>query len=165
MSSLVEVDTAYAERTASKVIEMCKLFCTPLGASEVEQDVFDKLRLATRSIIVDGALINVARVLKEKFMHNIVLICRDPAHMIRAACAEPLCRTSSFERQHELLFSRRHALMKEVQYSDVLQARLEACQAVVIAEHGAQGGGVVSIYRHFKFAPHRWESFAAPRRQ
>ena len=46
-----------------------------------------------------------------------------------------------------------------------MQARLLACQADVISERGAQGSGMVSVLKHFSWAPHRWESFAQPRRQ
>ena len=64
-----------------------------------------------------------------------------------------------------MLFSGKNALIKNVQHSDLLQARLQACQRDILAEWGSQGGGVVNVLRHFSFAPHRWESFAAPRRQ
>ena len=84
--------------------------------------------------------------------------------MIRIACKEPLVRTGRFEEQHARLFTARHALLKDIQFSDGLQARLEACQRVVVSHNGTQGGGVTHIMRHFSLAPHRYESWTGPRR-
>ena len=97
-------------------------------------------------------------------MPNLILVQRDPAHMIRIACRDPLVRTGRFEEQHARLFIARHALLKDIQFSDGLQARLEACQRVVVSHNGTQGGGVTHIMRHFSLAPHRYESWTGPRR-
>ena len=100
-----------------------------------------------------------------EFLTEVIITGRDPAHMVRTSVSEPWIRTGRFEQQHEMLFSGKQALIKNVQHSELFQARLQACQRDILAEHGSQGGGVVSVLRHFSFAPHRWESFAAPRRQ
>ena len=55
--------------------------------------------------------------------------------------------------------------MKDIQHSEVWQAKLAECQRLVVAQDGCQGGGVRHIMRHFGWAPHRWESFADPRRK
>ena len=163
-TTMEEFDDDYAVRTCEKIIYMLEIFCTPLGETSKNEQVFERFRTATRSIVVDGALQKVAHVLKLRFLTNVVLICRDPAHMVRIACSQPLERTGRFQRQHEKLFSGKHALIKDIQHSDIFQARLEACQKIVVQTRGSQGG-VQHILRHFSFAPHRWESFAAPRRQ
>ena len=163
--SLSSMDDDYAERTCVKVMEIIEQFCTPMGETLRDEAVYGKFIKATRSIVVDGALLKAAVLLRERFLHNVIIICRDPAHCVRTAVSEPWVRMPAFEEQHRTLFSGRHALLADVQHSDALQARLQACQADVVAERGSQGGGVVSILRHFSFAPHRWESFAAPRRQ
>ena len=91
--------------------------------------MYDQLRFATRSIIVDGALLKSAQLLRLKFMTRVIIICRDPAHLVRTTVSEPWIRTGRFEEQHAALFSGKHALLKDVQHSEVLQARLQACQA------------------------------------
>ena len=164
-SSMQELAQDYAERTCSRIMEMVDLFATPLGDTEKDHAVCDRFRTATRSIVVDGALVKVAHWLKEHHLPNIIVVCRDPAHMIRIACSEPLCRTGRFEQQHARLFTSRHALLKDVQFSECWRARLQACQELVVQQDGAQGGNVQSILRHFSYAPHRFESFAGPRRQ
>lgn len=163
--TLGSMDEDYAERTCLKVMEMIETFATPFGETQRDEAVYEQFKRATRSIVVDGALLKSANLLRLRFMPNVILVCRDPAHTVRTAVSEPWLRTHSFETQHKMLFSGKHALIKDVQHSEVLQARLQACQAEVLRERGSQGGGVVSILRHFSFAPHRWESFSAPRRQ
>jgi hypothetical protein len=161
--SLEELSQDYAERTCGKIMRMISLFSTPLGEGGPDDTICAKFREATRSIIVDGALIKVAHMLKLHHMPNIVLVCRDPAHMVRIACANPLSRTGRFEEQHARLFTNRHALLKDVQFSECWRARLNACQKLVVLKEGAQGGNVQNILRHFSYAPHRFESFAGPR--
>ena len=85
--------------------------------------------------------------------------------MIRIARKEPLIRTGRFERQRKRLFEDRHALIKDIQYSDLWQARLEECQRLVVRTDGSKGGGVKHIMRHLSYAPQRFESWADPRRK
>lgn len=89
-------------------------------------------------------------------MPNIVMVQRDPAHLVRIATKEPLTRT--FEEQHARLFTGQGALFKSIQFSDAIQARLEAAQRLVVRERGEQGDSVRRNMRHFAFAPHRLES-------
>ena len=163
--TLENMEDDYAEQTSQKIMDMIDTFATPLGLdTNRDDDVYNKFRTATRSIVVDGALLKSAQALRRKFLTGVIIIGRDPAHMVRTSVSEPFTRTGRFEEQHLRLFSGKHALIKNVQHSELLQARLQACQRDILAEHGSQGGGVVSVLRHFSFAPHRWESFAAPRR-
>lgn len=98
-------------------------------------------------------------------MPNIVLVARDAAHCVRIACQQPLVRSDHFQIQHAMLFTERHALLKGIQFSHTLQARLEACQHVVLQHKGTQGGSLKRAMRHFGFAAHRFESWSDPRRR
>ena len=162
-STLEDLADDYAARAAREVVALISRFCTPLG--DVQDDnLFSHIVKTVRSICCDGALQKVAAVLRSTFT-EVVLIQRDPAHFIRIACMEPLVRTGRFEAQHKRLFTAKHALLKSVQFSDALQARLEACQRIVVQSRGCQGGDVRHIMRHFSFAAHRFESWAGPRRK
>ena len=164
-ASLEDLAEDYALRASKEVIELLQRFCTPEGET-VRNDVLYNHVLATvRSVVADGALQKVAQFLKIEYMPNIVLIARDPAHMIRIACKEPLVRTSGFEEQNERLFGKKNGILKKIQFSDALQARLEACQRVVLLHRRTQGGDVKQVMRHFSFAPHRFESWTGPRRK
>lgn len=163
-TSMEEFEEDYAVRLCGKILELVDIFATPLGEAEPDAVVRRQLREATRSIVVDGALQKAAQLLKSKGMPNIILVCRDPAHMVRIACAEPLNRSRRFEAQHSRLFTSQHALLKNFQYSTCWRARLAACQKIVVQADGTQGGDITHILRHFSYAPHRWESLAGPRR-
>ena len=162
-SSLEELADDYAARAASEVLSLISEFCTPLGDVK-DENLFSHVKRVVRSVCCDGALQKVAACLRSE-LTEIVLIQRDPAHFIRIACKEPLVRTGRFEAQHARLFTAKHALLKSVQFSDSLQARLEACQKMVVQSRGSQGGGVRHIMRHFSFAAHRFESWTGPRRK
>jgi hypothetical protein len=97
-------------------------------------------------------------------MPNIVLISRDPAHMLRIAAKDPLLKSNRFGTQHERLFGKK-GLLRQVQFSDALQARLEECQRIVLRHSGKQGGDLRHVMRHFSFAAHRFESMNEPRRK
>jgi len=161
-STLEDFADDYAERACREIIALLKRFCSPLGDS-LDTDLYEHILAHVRVVVVDGALQKVAVLLRE-FMPNLILVMRDPSHMIRIACKEPLVRTGRFEEQHARLFTARHALLKDIQFSDHLQARLEACQKVVLRQHGAQGGGVKHVMRHFSLAAQRFESWTGPRR-
>ena len=57
---------------------------------------------------------------------------RDPAHFIRTAIKTPLEETGNFAKQHHELFGKKHALLKDLQHSRMWQARLDACQNVLV---------------------------------
>ena len=82
----------------------------------MDEGLYQKFCVATKGIVADGALQKTAHVLKLKAMPNVVLILRDPAHVIRIACKEPLHRTGRFEEQYKRLFGDRHALLKGRSY-------------------------------------------------
>ena len=162
--SLESMDGDAAERTADRVVRIIETFATPLGENTPDEQVVAKFRQATQSITVDGALQKTGQLLAARFCTRTVLVCRDPAHMIRIACSQPLERTGRFEEQFNRLFDGRYAFFKSVQHSEIWQSRLQAAQEYIIGDQGAQGAGIKKILRHFSFAQHRWETFAAPRR-
>ena len=61
-------------------------------------------------LAVDGALLKAARLIKERYMKNVILVCRDASHAIRIACDQPLARTGGFEEQYDRLFKNKEAL-------------------------------------------------------
>ena len=154
----------YADLQCQKIMEMLGIFATPLGDARHE-GITQQFRQVTKGIVVNGAFQKVGQLLKLREMPGAILLCRDPAHMVRIACSDPLTRTGRSEEQHKRLFTAKHALIKDIQYSEKIQARLLACQKLVVQAQGSQGGNVLRFLRHFSFAAHRWESFAGPRRQ
>ena len=105
-----EYEDDYAQRAASSVVTLFKRFCTHRG--KLDEDLFESLLLKVRVICVDGALLKTATFLRSGRMPNVVLIVRDPAHLIRTSAAKPLHNADLFEEQQSRLFSSRHAVLK-----------------------------------------------------
>ena len=98
-------------------------------------------------------------------MPNIVLIVRDPAHVIRTSTINPLQNAERFDEQYERLFGSRHAVLKDFMNSHIWQDQLQACQADILQNGGSMGGGVKSVLRNMAFVQPRFESEATPRRR
>jgi hypothetical protein len=98
-----QFDDDYARTVAAEIVRMVAAFCTPLHDAEDTQ-LTNHFVLSTKGFVSDKALQKVGHVLQRGEMRNIVMICRDPCHMIRIACKEPLEATGRFEQQHERLF-------------------------------------------------------------
>ena len=169
--TLTDLADDYAMRTVDQVVKQIRAFCGH------DEELYTKFSHSVRIVVVDGALQKVAQFMGKTHFPNIVLITRDPAHMVRIATRDPLLRTGRFEEQHKRLFTNRHALFKELQHSEIWQARLQDCQRIVLGRRSAtsgddgstfaatQGGGVQHVLRHFSYAPQRFESWADPMRK
>jgi hypothetical protein len=162
-TTMTEFAEDYADRTVKEIEKMVSSFCTPLGGT-LDEGLLAKFNASVRAVVADGALQKVAQYLQRASMPNIVLIARDPAHMLRIAAKDPFVRSSRFGKQHERLFGK-GGLLRQVQFSDGLQARLEECQRIVLRQSGSQGGDLRHVMRHFSFAAHRFESMNEPRRK
>ena len=162
-STLEDFADDYAERAAREVMCLIARLCTPLSMPK-DEELFNHFVASIRVIVADGALQKTAAVLRAS-LPNIVYIGRDAAHFVRIACRDPLLRTGRFEEQNQRLFTNKDALLKKISFSIDLQARLEACQRLVVGAKGSQGGGVTTVLKHFCYAPHRFESWIEPRRR
>ena len=179
-AALEDMSQDYAQRTCVTIVRMVTNFATHLVGGAIDTGIVDKFKKSATSLIVDGACLKVGRLLKLNHLPNVKMILRDPAHTIRTACQEPLIRSGRFEEQHKRLFSSRHALLKDLRFSERWQARLRACQKLILntdvvvpppvspstGDRLAAAGGrdrgeavVTRIIRHISFAPHRFESF------
>ena len=119
-----------------------------------------------KHLIADGALSKTCEYLKAHLFPNCVLSLRDPTHFVRTAVKAPMEETGNFAKQHAALFGDRHALLKDVQHSRLWQARLEACQQILVRIRGSScsAGFITHILRHLGYVAHRFESVSGPRR-
>ena len=134
--AMSEYEGDYAERTADDVATLLRRMCTPADGS-VEEDVYAGVLLKVRGVCVDGQLLKTAQVMQEGKFPNIVIIMRDPAHIIRISCRDPLHGAEAFGEQYDRLFHKRHAVLKDFQNSHVWKEQLMACQRQILAEGGA----------------------------
>lgn len=114
---------------------------------------------------MDGAHLKTANFLRSTSMPNVVLIVRDPAHVIRSSTANSPRHSALFDEQYERLFSCMHAVLKYLTNSQVWQDQLQACQADILESGGSLGGGVKSVLRNMMFVDPRFDSEATPRRR
>lgn len=163
-NSMEELTGDYVTRVVDVIIKAIREFCTPLGG-EVDEELFQKCCTAARQLSVDGALLATGIALKAKHMQNVLLICRDAAHAVRIAVKEPVIRTNGFAEVYRNLFEKKHAILKDIQYSNKLQARLSQCQELIVKSRGSQGASLQTIIENFSFAPQRFESFSEPIRK
>ena len=169
MPMLVGADTShfeedYAERTRGDVVTLLRRMLTPLG-DETDDDAVNQVLLKVRGVCVDGQLLKTAQVMQKSAFPNIVIIMRDPAHIIRISCRDPLHDAHAFSEQYDRLFNRRHALLKEFQNSNIWREQLMACQRQILKGGGRMGGDLMSCLRDLQYVQPRFESFVTPRRR
>ncbi|CAE7456312.1 Cdkl4 [Symbiodinium sp. CCMP2592] len=95
---------------------------------------------------------------------NLVWVSHDPAHQVRIAYPDPLHAMPEFQDQWERLFAPgkgKHALIPDIQNSEVWKARLMAAQQEVLRLHGSQAG-VEKVIRALSFSQPRFDSSATP---
>ena len=83
--ALRDYERDYAERTSEDVIKLLGRMCTPHGDS-LDQAFFNAVLGKVVGIVVDGALLKTGRYMKAGIFPNIIIIMRDPAHIIRSTC-------------------------------------------------------------------------------
>ena len=179
--TLDELAQDYAERVVEDLRLLCARFSTPLGDA-CDEAVMQRLvgdQSLVKHLVMDGALRKVADYAKQRMFPNAVLSIRDPTHFIRTAIKKPMEHTGNFGKQHDELFGNRHALLKDLQHSRLWQARLEACQNVLvkfksIGDGPSRSAGpscgplakqqITHVLRHIGYVAHRFESVSGPRR-
>ena len=135
--------------------------------SGFDEGLFEHMCQCTHIYVSDGcaAALKTGRMLKTLHLKNIAFMIRDPAHAVRIAARDPLHAEERFGEFWRRVFDSKHALIRDIQSSDQLRAKLESCQDRVIQVLGSQGGGLQSILKHLSAAKQRFESFASPARR
>ena len=153
----------YAERTCEEIVDLITRLCTPHGET-LDAQRLESVLAKVAGIVVDGALLKTARYMKASRFQNIVIIMRDPAHVIRTSCRDPLHDADVFSEQYSRLFDQRHAVLKDFMNSGTWQDQLQKCQEELL-QAGASTPGLKSVLRHLAFVQPRFESFVSPRRR
>lgn len=135
--SFTDFNDDYARGVAADISRMVSDFATPLGGAE-DVALTSHFKSAVRGFVADKALQKVGHFLKTDAMKNIVVLCRDPCHMIRIACKDPLNTTGDFQKQHERLFGK-HGLFKDPPHF------VQRCQCHVIATCRGLARGVCQV--------------------
>ena len=132
---LTDWEQDYAVRTTSDVVALLRRMLTPAGEPCDEastREVFQKVR----GVCVDGQWLKTAQEMQLSDFPNIIIIMRDPAHVIRISCRDPLHDADMFKEQYERLFASKGAVLKDLQNSHVWKEQFMACQRQLLAEGG-----------------------------
>ena len=87
-------------------------------------------------VCVDGQLLKTAQEMQLSEFPNIIIIMRDPAHIIRISCRDPLHDADMFKEQYQRLFASKGAVLKDLQNSHVWKEQFMACQSQLLADGG-----------------------------
>ena len=161
---LADYERDYAERTAEEVEKLLAALCTPAGDT-LDAPLLNALLGKVRGLVIDGALLKTAQLLRSGKMPNVALVIRDPSHVIRTTCRDPLHDGALFSAQYERLFEGKHGILKDIHNSSKLQDQLQAAQRELLESGGCLGGDLQRALRHMSFAQPRFESFVVPRRR
>ena len=124
---LSEYERDYAEQTCEGVVKLLRRLCTP-AREPLDATFFDDVCKSVRGLVLDGALLKTARYLKAYTFANIVIIMRDPAHIIRTSCRDPLHDADVLSEQYERLFGEDKSVLKDFMNSAMRQRQLEEAQ-------------------------------------
>ena len=156
----------FCEREAESIMLGIRQFCSS-EVSGFDEGLFAHFRVSVHIYVSDGcaSALKTGRILKTTWLQQIAFMIRDPAHAIRIAARDPLHAEERFGEFWTRVFDSKHALVRDIQSSDQIRAKLESCQERVREVMGSQGAGSTSILKHLSAAKQRFESFASPARR
>jgi len=164
--TLRDTDDDYSKEMAASVVRSLERLATSLLGG-FDREFFHALLKKVRIGTADGgsSVQKCLRFLAAGQCPNMLLILRDPAHLIGHATKDPLLADARFGTWWDNVFGNRHALVPDIKNSDEWTEKLILCQKVVCGSAGVQGGGFQGIVRVMNFAKQRFDSCATPQRQ
>ncbi|CAE7268036.1 unnamed protein product, partial [Symbiodinium sp. CCMP2592] len=155
--SLEGFEVEYCQKVADTVVKAIDDIC------EKDETLCERLKSTLLSVMGDGAasLQKGFRYLQSVFP-KLMLLGKDPSHLIRRATGEALAREKLFSEYIAVVWESKESFVPSIQNSAAWRAELEAAQRVVVEDSGEQGGGLQRIMRHFRYAKQRFESSAHP---
>ncbi|CAJ1448590.1 unnamed protein product [Effrenium voratum] len=157
-------DDDKSEVMANSIQELVRRACQD-PAGQVDEDALQHIQGHVRHFASDqcAAAQKCGKLLsRQASLAKLVWVSADPAHQVRISCKDPLHAVPDFEDQWQRLFAGRHALIPDIQNSEVWKSRLIAAQKQVLRSRGAQGGGLQKVLRTFSFGKQRFDSTSDP---
>lgn len=157
-------DMDKSEKVAESVLQALRDVCTDVDGN-VDEEGLAKMCLRIQHYASDqgGTAAKCGQLLTQRSqLSNLVWLSADMAHQVRIASKDPLSAQEGFKQQWDRLFSGKHALVPDIQNSEVWRSRLIAAQKNVLRSCQAQGGDVDKVMQTFSFAKQRFDSTATP---
>ena len=163
-NTIASHDEDKSKKMADSIVEMIRQSCKDIEG-QVDEDAFATICRHVQHYASDqgssahkcGQLLSL-----RPELCSIAWVSCDMAHQVRIASKDPLHAEESFSTQWERIFSAKHALVPDLQNSEVWKSRLVAAQREVLRSCGSQGGGLDHCLRSLSFAKQRFDSTSTP---
>ena len=161
-NTLESHDHDKSDSMAKSILEVIRRACLdPDG--DLDQESFAMIQSKVQHFASDqGPSAMKCGKIMPSIMPTILWVSHDAAHQVRNAFKDPLHAVQEFSEQWERLFGGRHALIPDIQNSEVWKSRLMAAQRAVLDTYGKQGAGMTRTVRALSFAAQRFDSTATP---
>ena len=119
-------DDDKSEVMANSIQELVRRACQD-PAGQVDEDALQHIQGHVRHFASDqcAAAQKCGKLLsRQASLAKLVWVSADPAHQVRISCKDPLHAVPDFEDQWQRLFAGRHALIPDIQNSEVWKSRL-----------------------------------------
>ena len=163
-NTIAEHDRDKSEKMAESIVQAVRQLCSDMEGN-LDEDAFRQICSKIRRYASDqgASAAKSGQILSQlPELPSMVWLSADMAHQVRIASKDPLHAMEAFQRQWERLFSARHALVPDIQYSEVWRARLIAAQKQVLKSCASQGADISSVLHTFSFAKQRFDSTCTP---
>ena len=170
--TLEDINDDYSLAMAVSVITAIQRLSTSALTGVPDQDFVSMFCSKVRMGVADGGssaqkalrFLAAGRV-RGGSMSGMLLILRDPAHMVRCTTKDAVLAEPTFKAWWDDVFGERHALVPDIQNSGEWLEKLQVCQRLVLGSKGVMGGGMTVAQKAMSFAKQRFDSCASPQRQ
>lgn len=168
-NTIAEHDRDKSEKMAESMMEALKDVCVDMDGN-LDEEAFHQICSKVQHYASDqgaaaakcGQLLSQQSQQSQQPQLKLIWVSADMAHQVRIATKDPLHAVEGFQVQWDRLFSGRHALVPDIQHSEVWRSRLIAAQKEVLRSCQTQGADVNKVLQTFSFAKQRFDSTATP---
>jgi hypothetical protein len=179
-NTIASHDADKSERMAQTVMEALRQSCADVD-NNVDEALFDEICRKVQHYVSDqgGSAHRCGQLLSRNAeLCNFVWVSCDVAHQVRIASKDPLHANDHFKQQWDRLLNAKHALIPDIQNSEVWKSRLISAQKVLLraqavhAVHAVPAAPACSdasvmlevdkVMHTFSFAKQRFDSTAVP---
>ena len=156
-----------SEKMAQTILTALRLACQDMDG-HVDEDVFSRICSRIRHYASDqgSSAHKCGELLSQRpELTHLIWVSSDMAHQVRIASKDPLNANENFKAQWDRLFNAKHALVPDIQHSEVWKSRLIAAQKAILSRPSSSNSDssmVSKVLHTFSFAKQRFDSTSTP---
>ena len=157
-----------SEKMAQTILDALRAACQDMD-KQTDEDALSRICSRIRHYASDqGASAHkCGEILSQHSdLQNLIWVSADMAHQVRIASKDPLHANDNFKAQWDRLFNAKHALVPDIQNSEVWKSRLIAAQKHFLSHSSPSRTSnncvVEKVLKTFSFAKQRFDSTATP---